>query len=337
MNKTVLIVEDEPELREMLASTLKLEGYGVLEASNGQEAIDYLRMADSAQPNMILMDLMMPGMDGWAFRSEMLRDPLLAYIPIVVISGSSNVPRVAKSMRATAYLTKPFSMEELVHTVETHWLDDSIQKQHTRAVIETMQTMVHRLSNLIASLLQNAPFVEDRLLVKTEQLDIDGIITKIVEHHRAKALQNNTDLHVSIAKDIAPIYGDSEVVRLIINNLIEDSLNTMTGGDIKISVYADQDTHCIAVETSGGNHQAVSTMNPVNVTPVSTEDPHTMQNEPDDSARRTAPGVGVGLTLVREILASLQAHIELQSDPNGGNTFTLVLPELNQPKQARVV
>src|SRR5690554_324615 len=98
MNKTVLIIEDETELREMLASTLKLEGYSIIEASNGQEAIDYLSTTDSAQPNMILMDLMMPGMDGWAFRSEMLRDPLLAYIPVVVISGNSNVTRVAKSM-----------------------------------------------------------------------------------------------------------------------------------------------------------------------------------------------------------------------------------------------
>lgn len=329
MNKTVLIIEDEPELREMLARTLKIAGYHVLVSSNGQEAIDYLRSSDSAQPNMILMDLMMPGMDGWAFRSEMLRDPLLAYIPIVVISGNSNVTRVAKSMRANAHLSKPFSMEALVETVETHWLDDSIQKQYTQTVIEAMQTVVHRLSNLIASLLQKAPFADDRLIVKTRQLDIEELITRIVDLHRSQALQNNTDLHISIAENLAPLYGDQKIVDLILNNLIEDSLTTITGGEIKVSVYTDQGAHCIAVQTSGGSHQAAPT-----IIPAELDDSIKI---PGPSRRPSAPGVSLGLTLVREILASLQGHIELKSEPNGGNTFTLVLPELNQTQQVRAV
>lgn len=340
MNRTVLIVEDELDLREMLTSVLSTEGYRVLEASNGQEAIEILRKKDGYKPNLILVDLMMPGMDGWAFRSELLRDPLLSYIPIIVISGNSNVPRVARSMRATTYLAKPFTMEKLVQTVKEYWPDASLQEAHARTVLQTMSTIVHRLAILIESLLQNAPIIEDHLITSLQPLELSPLITQIVEKYREQARQNDTELQISVDNNIAPLFGDPDLIDLILNNLIENSLATMVGGTVDISVYVQNGEHRVAVTTTGGTLTPVQTSDqtasPAPATRTEEEPQSWAQNVAPDSARSTAPGVGLGLSLIREILASIHGYIELQSDQNG-NSFILVLPEIQRQQQVQAL
>ena len=84
--KAVLLVEDDIDVREAVADTLDEAGYRVSPARNGQEALDMLR-SGAVQPRVILLDLMMPVMDGWQFREEQLRDPALASIPVVALSA----------------------------------------------------------------------------------------------------------------------------------------------------------------------------------------------------------------------------------------------------------
>src|SRR5690349_1561300 len=77
----ILIVEDDADLRDMMAQLLLLEGFDAYAVANGREALDYLHHADA--PNLILLDLMMPVMDGWEFRREQQRDPQLAGVPVI--------------------------------------------------------------------------------------------------------------------------------------------------------------------------------------------------------------------------------------------------------------
>jgi CheY-like chemotaxis protein len=81
----VLIVEDERAARLGMEEILHVAGYAPVSAPNGQEALDLLRSGVPARA--ILLDLMMPVMDGWAFRREQLRDPYLAHIPVIVLSA----------------------------------------------------------------------------------------------------------------------------------------------------------------------------------------------------------------------------------------------------------
>ena len=85
MASNVLVVDDDPNLVRLMSKFLKLEGFAPVPASNGQEALAYLRGGGDA--SVILLDLRMPVMDGWAFRKEQRGDPVLAGIPIVVMSG----------------------------------------------------------------------------------------------------------------------------------------------------------------------------------------------------------------------------------------------------------
>jgi two-component system chemotaxis response regulator CheY len=108
----VLIVEDQPDLRESLADLLELQGYRVDTAANGQEALAHLRGA--SPPQVILLDLRMPVMDGWAFRHEQQQSPALAVIPVVVVSGEADVGKEARALHAAGHLVKPIDLEALL-------------------------------------------------------------------------------------------------------------------------------------------------------------------------------------------------------------------------------
>ena len=115
--RQVFVVEDDSDIRESLVWLLEAEGYDVVGAANGLEAMERLRSA-AAPPGVILLDLMMPVMNGWQFRSEQLRDPHFASIPVVVISADGSIQRKASAIDAVGYLRKPIEIDELLGYVD---------------------------------------------------------------------------------------------------------------------------------------------------------------------------------------------------------------------------
>ena len=113
MSATVLIVEDDLDTREMLGRFLELEGYNVETAENGKRALE--RLGSGVGACVILLDLMMPVMDGWQFRQEQIRDAALADIPVIVVSAAGR-DRLEK-IQANAYLSKPVDLDELLGCV----------------------------------------------------------------------------------------------------------------------------------------------------------------------------------------------------------------------------
>src|SRR4051794_37811606 len=99
----VLIVEDDGDLRDMMAQLLSLEGFNAATVSNGREALEYLRNAD--HPDVILLDLMMPVMDGWEFRRRQQEDPAASRVPVIVLSALDQSR--AGDVNAAAFLKKP--------------------------------------------------------------------------------------------------------------------------------------------------------------------------------------------------------------------------------------
>ena len=112
----VLIVEDDADLREMMAQLLSLEGFQATAVANGREALEYLHDADV--PQVILLDLMMPVMDGWEFRRKQQADPALASVPVIVLSALDHAR--AGNLDATAFLKKPLDFDHLLALVREH-------------------------------------------------------------------------------------------------------------------------------------------------------------------------------------------------------------------------
>ena len=118
MDHRVLVVEDDPTIREVLVEVLAEHGYDAIGASNGREALDTLT-ASSDRPCVILLDLMMPVMDGRSFREQQLQSPDLSTIPVIVISAHLD-HTVANDLNAAAYLRKPVKLAEVLRSVRTY-------------------------------------------------------------------------------------------------------------------------------------------------------------------------------------------------------------------------
>jgi CheY-like chemotaxis protein len=114
----ILLVEDDDDIRESLTDLLRARGYAVTAVGNGRDALD--RLMTGPAPCMIILDLMLPIMDGWEFRAQQMANPSWAAIPVVVMSGVSDGHLHALNLKAADFLGKPIDLERLYKTVELH-------------------------------------------------------------------------------------------------------------------------------------------------------------------------------------------------------------------------
>jgi two-component system response regulator (stage 0 sporulation protein F) len=116
----ILVVEDDAVIRGLLSEVLRDDGYEVSEAANGAEALAYLT---GHTPDLIVLDLMMPVMDGWTFVEECRRADFCGEVPIVITSASHDLPITAERLRSFGVrtcLAKPFDVDGLVALVERY-------------------------------------------------------------------------------------------------------------------------------------------------------------------------------------------------------------------------
>lgn len=111
---SVLVVDDENDIREAVSELLAEEGYVVLGAGDGKEALKQLR---DHHPSVVLLDLMMPVMNGFQFRAEQRSDPELARIPVILVSADRTLDREARAMDVAARIAKPTEVEDLLATI----------------------------------------------------------------------------------------------------------------------------------------------------------------------------------------------------------------------------
>jgi CheY-like chemotaxis protein len=111
----ILVVDDDPAILDLIAQVLLEEGFEVLAVSNGQTAVD---LARKLRPHLILLDLMMPEMNGWQITSVLKADPQTRAIPILLLSARRDMARTANELGVTAYLEKPFDLDDLLNRVQ---------------------------------------------------------------------------------------------------------------------------------------------------------------------------------------------------------------------------
>ena len=115
--QSVLIVEDDRDLRESLRDLISAEGYSAMEAENGRVALDLLLGGKAAEPCLILLDLMMPELNGWEFLDIMRKTDAIASIPTIIVTAVSGVKLPKGSNKI---IKKPINIIELIQTIETY-------------------------------------------------------------------------------------------------------------------------------------------------------------------------------------------------------------------------
>jgi two-component system, OmpR family, response regulator CpxR len=113
--KTILLVEDDLDVRDLLQDFLEERGYDVIPAETGKQALDFLTMDPQSPPDVVILDLMMPIMTGWQVLERIRSEPRLAEIPVVVLTAVHR----DKPTGATALFRKPFRVEALFETIRS--------------------------------------------------------------------------------------------------------------------------------------------------------------------------------------------------------------------------
>jgi CheY-like chemotaxis protein len=113
----ILVVEDDLDIRESVVEILEDEGHVVTAAADGREALDRLQIA-SPPPDLILLDLMMPVMNGYQFREEQLQLPAFAAIPVLVVTADVNARVKVESLKAAGFVQKPLKIQPLLDSID---------------------------------------------------------------------------------------------------------------------------------------------------------------------------------------------------------------------------
>ena len=117
MEHKILVIDDDEDLRESLIAYLEDHGYATTGAVNGKHALDILS-DPSEQPSLIVLDLMMPIMDGRMFREAQLTSPKLGAIPVILISAYDNAAEIAQELNIDAHLSKPIDPDNFLRLIE---------------------------------------------------------------------------------------------------------------------------------------------------------------------------------------------------------------------------
>jgi CheY-like chemotaxis protein len=115
----VCVVDDDADIREVLSDVLTLEGYDVVAAGDGESALERLRERKNAC-RLILLDLMMPHMNGWEFRRQQLQDPALASVPVVLLTGAGTAAKSIDELRVAGTIEKPVDLDALLAKVAAY-------------------------------------------------------------------------------------------------------------------------------------------------------------------------------------------------------------------------
>ena len=232
---TILVIDDDPVVRDLLRRHLSRNGYRVLVAANGEEGI---RLAGETRPDLITLDVLMPELDGWAVLTELKSDPAVADIPVIVVSIVDE-RNLGYSLGAADYLTKPVDRDQLLAVLAKYCgnstrrrllvVDDNAEtREMVRRLLERAQWDVDEADNGISALERIADDPPDIILLDLMMPEMDGFefLARIGEDERWRALP----VVVMTAKTLTA--SDRERLSGRVEQLVEksgDNLDTLLG------------------------------------------------------------------------------------------------------------
>ncbi len=371
----ILIADDERDLVEMLDYNLGKKGYQIIKAYDGFEAWEKI---ESEKPDLLILDLMMPNLDGWELcrlvRQNQKREIKEMGILMLTARAMSEDRVYGLEIGADDYLTKPFSLNELILRVEK-----LIEKRKSLSRLEkemgslrssmeekesSLNKMVHDLRSPLISMgasakrmlrkgrneetigilktiydssLQLTQWIDETFLSskgsegKMKEVDIRSTVKQIVELLRDVAREKNIEIHLQSSHPVPPLLCNEQFLQRALTNLISNAFKyTSGGGRVEVSV--------IPYLRKGGDGGVVE---------ISVKD--TGIGIPEEDIERifepfyrgknasTEDGIGLGLSLVKEVADLHGGKILVQSEPNQGSIFSILLPLKQGFKKDEVV
>lgn len=364
---TIMVVDDQPQnlklVRELLTIAMR---YKVIEAQSGEQALTLL---SQTTPDLVLLDVMMPELDGVATCKRIKENPVLADIPIIFLSAADDKNLIVQALESGGvdYVTKPFSRAELLTRVRTHLALKSARdslKSLAEDKDELLGILTHDLKNHLGGMQMSAQLMHDRLTRQPVDAKINQLVDNIlldtaqmlafVKEFLANSMAERTlqftsepvNLAQAAAQTIRQYQVTAErkeiqfVSELDIHpscmvsadpTAVKQILDNLISNAIKFS-YPQKSIH-ITVKPLNGDFVecSISDQGP-GFTP---EDKSQMfRRYARLSARPTAgePSTGLGLSIVKRLIEAMNGRLLLDSLPGEGATFIIRLPKTRRPK-----
>ncbi|HEX6900632.1 MAG TPA: ATP-binding protein [Thermoanaerobaculia bacterium] len=354
----ILLADDNSDMRSYILRLLSQEN----EVTAVADGLTALRIARRDRPDLILTDVMMPGLDGFGLLRELRADPDTRGLPIIMLSARAGEESRVEGMEAGAddYLVKPFSARELLARVGAHLQMARMRREADRRKDEFLATLAHELRNplapirnmlevmkraagngvlmdqaratmerqvghmvrLIDDLLDVSRISRGKVELKRERVELASVVYQAVEAARPLAQRARHELNVTLPPE--PIYLNADPVRLaqVFGNLLNNACNYSEPGG-KVWLTA---------ERRGGDAIVKVKDTGVGIPPDQLEGIFEMFAQVDRSLERSRGGLGIGLTLVKRLVEMHEGTVTAYSEgPGQGSELTVRLPVPVEP------
>lgn len=350
----ILIVDDAAENLRVLHELLKAEGYVVLTAMRGEVALTAARAPQP--PDMVLLDVRMPGMDGYEICRRLKADPATRDIPVMFLSAGGDMADKVEGFRAGGvdYVTKPFQVEEVLARVATH-LALSRQRREIAALSglkdQLIRTISHDLKNPLTIVLGNAEYLlsslaplteedrrrlvsgiqrrgEEMLRLVTDLLDLSRIeegmplerrpleLGALAERQVKDAQERGADVRFEPAAGPVTVSADGERLGQVIANLVSNAIKYTPPGGTVTVSVARESGFGLLCVRDSGLGIPAEALPRV-------FEPFYRVDRPD---HRKVEGTGLGLSIVKALVEQHGGDVRVASAPGQGSTFTVRLP-----------
>ena len=353
----LLVVDDQEANIQLLGSMLGKLGFEILPASNGEQALKRLSVR---KPDLILLDLIMPDMDGFRVCQKIQEHPEWAQIPIIFLSAADDKNLIVRALESGGvdYITKPFNKLELISRVRTHLMLKT-SRDHLKRLAQDKEELIgmisHHLQNHLAGMNMSAQLMLDRartnedpklrllaenisssssqmrtfvkaflanaaadhgLHLKPEAVNLKDAAERAIRHYVDAAKAKSIAILSEFCDDATSVWVDAAALDQVLDNLISNAIKfTPAHKEIAVAVRAVQKFVECEVRDQG---------------PGFTEEDKVrmFQRYARLSARPTAgePSTGLGLSIVKKLVAKMNGEIFCENSPRGGAAFKLRLP-----------
>ncbi len=342
MPGSILVVDDDPVVRSLMRATLKTDGFTVFEAADGEEGC---RLYEQHRPDLLLVDLIMPRMDGYELCRILRSQSASAYVPIVVATSLDDVPSIARAYDAgaTDFIPKPVNWLVLAaNRAKSEFLANMSHELRTplNAIIGFSGMMSDRMFGpldekyaeyaniigdsgrhllaIITDILDVSKADADRMMLAEERVAIEDVVelgSKIVEDMARRA---DIEFVSKMEDGLPPVVADPAKLTQILVNLLSNAVKfTAAGGKVHLSVE-HRATHGITFRVADTGIGMSPDQIPIALAPF---------GQISNSMTRKHDGVGLGLPLTKRLIELHGGTIELDSKPGEGTVASVHLPE----------
>ncbi|WP_449244967.1 ATP-binding response regulator [Desulfobacca acetoxidans] len=348
MKKKILIADDNPDNVELLRKRLSAQGYQIAAAFDGEEA---LQAVLKENPDLLILDIMMPKLDGYEVLRRLKKQDEYRNLPVILLTAKKEIPDKLKGLDIGAddYITKPFNPQELLARVRSlmslrEEQERRAQDERLSALDQMVEGVAHEIRNPVTAIGGFARRLYERLPNGTQEKqyaevivneskrleqmvrqiveatvisipslrkrDINEVIVEALAACQEKLNESQVTAKLELAEDLPPLIMDAGNMRRVIAHLISNAVNAMPSGG------------ALTIISARRNHYGQIQVSDTGVGIPSKILPHIF----DPFFTTKSSGPGLGLAMVHKIIKQHGGQISVETEPNKGTTFSILLP-----------